>query len=283
MASGGGTTVTQENNPWKPAIPQLRGALNSAQQLYNSPYGSTYYPFSTAMTPSNQTQAGLLGMEQKAMAGLPGYYDAAAQNLTDTLQGNYLNNNPHLDQIYNRGADAIQDRVNSTFGASGRTGGAYHQNALTDSLGDYHAQLYGGQYANERNNQMQGMLMAPELYKAKFAPEQVMLDVGGVREGYAREQIADATGRYDFYNQSPYDKYNQYLAAVTGIGGMGGTSVQTQETQMSPLQTALGIGSLGLGLLSGGSSLGLFGSAAGGLSASTPLGPWGLPLGAITQ
>lgn len=254
LLGGDSGSVTQQVQPWKPAQPYLQGALGTARNLFQSPHGSTYYPFSTAMTPSNQTEAGLLGMEATAAAGLPGYYDAATQNLTDTLSGNYLNNNPYLDELYSQGSDRILDQVNSVFGASGRTGSGYHQNAMANSLAGLYANLYGGNYANERNNMMQGMMMVDPLYRSGFAPSQAMLDVGGAREGYAREQIADMTGRYDFYNQSPYDKFGQYLNAVTSIGGMGGTT--TESEQLGVLSRLLGGSSLGLGV---GKTLGLFG------------------------
>lgn len=261
MSSGGTTQTVQKQDPWKPIQPYLSGAANTAQTMFNSGVGSEYYPFSTYVPPSNQTQASW-NMAENLAGQTPAYMGAAGNALTSTLNGDMLNNNPYLDQIYNRGADAITDRVNATFGSSGRTGSGAHQGVLADSLGDYRAQLYGGQYAQERDNQMRGMMMAPQLDQARYLPSTMLNQIGQGREGYAQNQLSSLMAQHDFMQQNPYDRYNQYLNSITSLGGMGGTAVQVNPKEGGGLGGAIGGGISGA---SAGSFFGPPGAAIGGI------------------
>lgn len=92
------------------------------------------------------------------------------KTFNQTMRGNYLNNNPYLDQTFDRASDAVTRQwnqsvlpgVNSTFSLAGRTGSGAHQNAvnqaseqLGDTLSDLGNQIYGQNYQQERDRQMQ--------------------------------------------------------------------------------------------------------------------------------
>lgn len=239
-SSGGGDTgdSTKTQEPWAGLQPYVLAALNRAGDLYNMG-GPQYYPESTVIPFSPQSQLGMQMMENRILQGSP-YQDAAGQfalntlngtnqnpalayfqgmqgssvtpqtinpalmnaasvrdvrnmdpaqiaqnrqvqvgdGLTDltrktfnqTMRGNYLNNNPYLDQTFNRASDAVTRQwnesvmpgVNSTFSLAGRTGSGAHQNAvnqaseqLGDTLSDLGNQIYGQNYQQERDRMMQ--------------------------------------------------------------------------------------------------------------------------------
>ena len=89
--------------------------------------------------------------------------------LGQTASGAMLNANPYLDAQFNRAAQNVSDQfkntvtpgINQTFGAAGRTGSRAHTGAmgeaqgnLGDTLGNLATDIYGGNYATERQNQL---------------------------------------------------------------------------------------------------------------------------------
>lgn len=191
--SGGGGDVSQE--PWSGLQPYLKDAYGQAQNLYNSG-GPEFYPNATYVPFSPQTQMAmqlgenraLFGSEfdpaagNVAMAGMSGNspYNQAAMDslwgsqlgmagLSPTVQGQFLNSNPYLDNMFNAASRSVGQQysntvmpgINATFGSGGRTGSNAHQTALdtanqsyTNNLTDMASNIYGNNYANERTNQL---------------------------------------------------------------------------------------------------------------------------------
>lgn len=71
-----------------------------------------------------------------------------------------MNSNPYLDATFNQAANAVQNRVSSEFAGSGRNleSSIPVQN---DQLNQLATQIYGGNYANERQLQSQAAQQAP--------------------------------------------------------------------------------------------------------------------------
>lgn len=91
--------------------------------------------------------------------GFEQYNQGAGRDLVgQQLRGDFLlpDSNPYLQETFNRGADAIQNRLDTQFSGSGRNLGASIAPAKAD-LSSFANQLYGGNYANERQIQ-QGSL-----------------------------------------------------------------------------------------------------------------------------
>jgi hypothetical protein len=238
-------TTTQQNDPWKPAQGALKDILGQAGNLYNR--GSEYAPFSTVVPFSNQSEQALQGIEQRAQAGNPLYNQgqAALTGGLDTLQrtagGEYLNNNPHLSTMFNAMKGDVTDAVNSQFSAYGRTGSPAHAGVMTQQLGNLGAQIYGQDYARERQNQlsaagqMPGFTSAiPGYQQAGYNDLNALMGVGQAREGKAGESLQDLLNRWNFQQESPWQNLTRYAGIAQGIGGMGGTGTNTQEMQMSP-------------------------------------------------
>lgn len=239
-------TTTQTNDPWKPAQGALKDILGQAGNLYNR--GSQYAPFSTVVPFSNQTEQALQGIESRAQQGNPmyGQGQAALTGGLDTLQrtasGQMLNNNPHLSDMFNAMRGEVSDAVNSQFSAYGRTGSPAHAGVMTKELGNLASQIWGQDYARERQNQLAAAGQMPSYtsaipgYQAAgYNDLNALMGVGQAREGKAGETLQDMLNRWNFEQESPWQNLTRYAGIAQGIGGMGGTGTNTQTVQMSPL------------------------------------------------
>ena len=113
-SSGGGTTV-QKSEPWEGAKPYLEQSMREAQRLYKGP-GQKYYPGSTVVPFSNETNQELYRRTQRAQQG-SAVNRAAQQNAQNTLNDKYLYNQPGSAQLEKIGGGAYlnSDPAASSF------------------------------------------------------------------------------------------------------------------------------------------------------------------------
>lgn len=124
---GGPSNVTSTTNTAPPAYltPHLAGAASRGDYQYQ---------------------------RQQSRAG--GQLTPNAQTLTlNTLQGDYLNNNPYLDQTFQNAANATRTQLSSEFAGQGRDLGAALP-ARSEQLQHLASNIYGGNYQAERDRQM---------------------------------------------------------------------------------------------------------------------------------
>lgn len=325
MSKGGGDQdVTQTNEPWSGAVPSINLGLQGARELYR--YGGPdYYPNATYVPFSSQTEQALGMQEQRALQGSPversmqswvqqGMQNPGGQNIGNYLNrvmgGQYLNSNPYLDQTFNAASRAVTDSwkdtvlpgINASFAGAGGSGSGIQQELAMDSadvlgrnLNELATSIYGGNYAQERQNQMQAAGMGTNLLgtqgdisarAAALAPTAASFDwnniaqlgnVGQRVEGMAGNVLQDSMDRFNYYQNRPYDNLARYMSTISGTGGMGSTST-TQGPGSSPLTGAIG-GALTGGAL-GAYAMPALGSALGNLGISSVL-PGALPLGIL--
>jgi hypothetical protein len=244
MSKGGGSqtsTTTQKNEPWGPAQPYLRGALSDTAKWYSSPYGRDPFPGSTVVPFSGYTEQALGMSADRAVQGSS--VQRGANNLLDnTLQGNYLNNNPWMDKTFDLAAGKVRSSIDSQFNKGGTYGSSLHQGAMEDNLGDLATKIYGGNYDQERQRQAQGMLFAPQLAEADYNDSQRLAQVGQSYEGQAGKNLQDTMNRYNFYQNAPYARLQQLAGLVNPTAQLGSTSSGTQRTptNSNPLGEVLG-------------------------------------------
>jgi hypothetical protein len=134
---GGGNTVTQVT-PYGPAQPALNQILAEAGTIYGQ--GPVQY-----VPPSAQTLTGLGIQEQLGTA--------AAQQFSNTLQGNYLN--PFLSPIIQGAGKEAYNTVASQFSGAGRTPGSPMSQQQVADIVAQRALPYAFQsYGQERQNQL---------------------------------------------------------------------------------------------------------------------------------
>lgn len=216
---GGGSKTTSSNTPWAGVQPFMRDAFGKAQNLANQQSPNAMQTQSYNMT------------NQLATAGDPMNTSANSLN-NQTLSGAFLSpdSNPYLAQNVNTALDAVQSRVNSQFSGN-NYGSSANQETLTRNLADTAAQMYGQNYTNERDNQMQAMGLTPTLNQNRY------LDANQLSQAGAASA------------EAPWSALKNY-AQILGLGAGSGQSTSTTSNSSSPLSTAVGLASIGSSIFS---------------------------------
>ena len=226
---GGSTTTVQQADPWEGQQPFLQQLFSSASDQLRQ--GSTVVPFSPDTLRAQQMTRDRVPASQfylnRAMTANDDLLRGQPRNAYDTqlfreATGQYLNANPYLDSMFNQAADQVTNRFHSAFGGAGRFGSPAHQRELTGGLADMATNIYGANYAQERDRQQlaartglsamnQAIGRTPSLDQAAYIPAQLLGGVGGQIEGL-QQAIA---------NRPAND-----LARFAGLiqGGYGGTT-----------------------------------------------------------
>jgi hypothetical protein len=227
MTGGGsGSNGVTRIEPPSYQLPYLQSGLKGAAEQYNAG-GNPTIPF------SQQSEAALAGTEARARAGSP--VVGAAQDYTQkSLTGGFLGSNPYLDQTFERAAQATQGQLASQFAGAGRNVGASEGNRA-QQLNDLASQIYGGNYANERQLQQQSVGSAIPLGNQDYVDLGQLGQVGANVENLANQ-----------YGGAQGQNLDQYLARVRGT--------DYGSTQTSPYNKNTGAGLLGGALV--GSQLG---------------------------
>lgn len=159
-----GLSKTKQKSTTAPtdyARPQLDAAGNALTTAY-----SGIQP--TIQNISSTLSAQLPGLADKAFGSDPGLTAATDYN-TDVLSGNYLGeSNPYLRAIADETAGFTTNRINSAFGAAGRSTSPANQEALTRGLASARNNLFATEYSNERNRMGQAAALAPTLNSNQY-------------------------------------------------------------------------------------------------------------------
>lgn len=219
--SGGSDTVQTNNFPdW--AIPAAQNYLGRSQQVADLPYQG--YEGQTVAQLNPYQVGGYNAMAQRAMQGSP-ITQAAGSELTRTLNGGYLNNNPNLDAMVDlsardvmRGMDTMTARSGTTTGHSGA------QEATARALADSSAGIRGADYARERGFQQGAIGMAPAIANQDYTDAGQLLSAGQGFQGQEQRNLTDQYGRFTEARDYP----QQQLATLgRGLGlNMGSSSTQ---------------------------------------------------------
>jgi hypothetical protein len=212
----------QTTEPWKVAQPALKDILGQAGSLFNQ--GQS--------TLSGRSNTGLYDQATGALGSLFGG-TGPLSNLSDTANGDYLNNNPHLSEMFSAMSGDVTDAVNSAMSGAGRTGDPVHTAQLTKELGKLGSSIYYDDYSRERQNQ---------------------LGAGGQLGSFLSTAIGQAPGVYDFGTadlDALWKNLARYQTVGQGIGGMGGTGTTTETKPDNTLAQILGMAAGVAGLASG--------------------------------
>ena len=164
-------------------------------------------------------------------------------------------------------AGDVTSQVQSQFSKAGRLGSGANQEILSRSLGELANRVYGDQFDKERDRQFQATQIAPQLGEMDFNDITRLQQVGADRESLEMAKLQDAIARYDYNQQQPYIKLNQYLGSLgaavpsttvstqpvfrnTGAGLLGGALTGARLAGMIPGLSG-GMGAIGGGLLGG--------------------------------
>lgn len=226
---GGGSTVqsstVQKADPWSEQQPYLKEQYQTAQQLGQQP--SEFYPGQTFSSFSPETEAALAAQTNRAVQGSP-LTGASQQNLTDTLNGNFLSaGNPYFQNMADKITAQVQPQIDADFASHGRFGSGLHGRAIGEGLGSALGALAYQNYGDERARQMQAAGMAPQAAQQDYFDIAKLAEAGGAREDLVQQAINEAMARYNYQFEEPWQRLGQYASIVQGSAPGGSTSTYT--------------------------------------------------------
>lgn len=258
------TTTIQKSDPWDKQQPFLETGFQRAEQdILNDP--PAYFPNSTVIPFSNETQTALDNTAARAMLGSP-INQQAKNELVNTLGGNYLYGGDGFNAAIDAASRRILPKVNSQFELSGRTNSGLAQEAQTRAITDAFAE----QYQQERANQMRSLFFAPQIAEADYNDYSRLAAVGAQKESLQQEYLADQIARHDFEQMIDTKNLFDYMNLIQGNYGGTTTSTGQQSGQTFYRGGDSGMGGIGMGLsllgsIFGGGGGGLLGGLFGGL------------------
>lgn len=265
MSGGGGQRQETTSEPWEGIQPGLRRGYQAATtDILWRP--REFFPGQTYVEYSPETEQALA--LQTARATDNPLLQQAQDYTSATLGGEYLGQNPYLDQLQQSVMSTVMPQVDSQFGmASGRFGSPAHAEALGRGVSRGMAPYLFQEYGAERARQQQAAGMAPGMAQADYFDIGQLGQVGQAREQLARAALQDQMNRFNFYQMEPTQRIQDYMGILGGsaplIGGAG------QMTQMA---------GGGGGLSPGGAASG---AAGGALAGSAIMPGWGTAIGAL--
>lgn len=282
---------------------ELDGLINQRAdlrtQLSNlSPNLPQFFPGETFVNFTPEQEEALLGIADRARDGSP-IVDAAQDLTLSTLQGDFLNGNPFIDDVISGVTrdlgenfnDVIVPTLNANFGLAGRTGGGARGLAFGDatqnflnSVGDVSSRIRFDNFNQERARQQQASALAPALASSDFTDLQALLGVGESRQSLEAAKLQDEIDRFNFDQNIQGRMLDDFINRIGALNSGSGTQTTTgpavQQPGTSPILGGLGGAATGLGLASTLTNAGVIGSGATGALAGIG-GPVGIGLGVL--
>lgn len=202
----------------------------------------------------DETTAGLNRLTNRATQGSP-ITNAAQQNLTDTLSGKYLSpdSNPYLSGMYDAASrqmmqkynEAVVPQVNADFSRAGAFGGSAHElfkaqqaRDLQQGLGDMASQMYGNQYEQERQKQLQASLLSPQIAQSDYYDIQALLSAGDINREEAQRLISEKQNYVQSQRQYPYQVLQMLSGTLPATWGAGGGTTYGSGTSFGATSTS---------------------------------------------
>jgi len=260
--SGGGTSTNTVNNVPGWLQPFLTQSLVQGRNLENS--GGPQMEQQVA--PLNATQNAGISSIANAASGVNPAATASGQ-LNNIENGNYLlpQTNPYLQGTFNQGAQAVQNSLDSQFGAAGRNVIASAP-VQADEMNNLATQLYGGAYNQGMQNMMQGAAMAPGIEQGQYIPGQELLGTGAGLQQQTQNVLNAQSNMYNYNQSLPYNTLSWYSSLVGQNANPFSNSSSTTQAERTPFQQ--GAGAVG-------------GAAAGAELGSEIYPGWGTAIGAV--
>lgn len=276
--SGGGggqpaqTTTIQKAELPAYVQPYAEQLMARGASLSNTPYQQYTGQRIAGMTPQNI--AGLNMIQNRALGGSP-EEQAARSQFTRTLSGEYMSPdaNPWLKQNVDTAMGQAASRVNAQFGGS-NYGTSANQEQLARTLGEVSGQMYGQNYANEREAQQRMASLYPQFAGIDYTNAQQLLGVGDIYRQESQNVLNQNYADWLAQQQYPYQQLDVLSNAIKGATGGGGTTTTSTPNPYQINRTANAVGGAlaggSLASMLGGSSYAPYGAVGGGL-----LGLWG--------
>lgn len=252
---GGGGSQTSKTTIDPILKPSVQFGLGEARKLYDAA-GPRYYEGQTYVDPSANTLSALTAAGNRAMAGNP-LLPAAQQQQQDVISGQYLNSNPYFNQALagaSQGAtQTYMDAIKQAQGGAAMAGrygsgvSADIQNRAANTLSNTLANKYGDlayqNYNAERGRQEAAALGAPALANADYTDINQLLKTGQAQEDYANTALQADINRFNYNENLPTAKLNQYAQYLTSTPQGSTTTSSGGKIVCTAMNEAYGFGS----------------------------------------
>ena len=273
---GGSTTTVQKADPWAGQQPYLQDIFQQAQQLYNAGgMAPNYYPGQTVAGQSDWTKQALQMQANRAQSGSPLITNAsnAMNNITtgQALAGNQglntLNqlaqeDNPYVDELYNRANSQVQANLDGNFNRAGRYGSGAHEAAAADAANNLAAQMYsslwdkradaaqsaGQLYNTGIGQQVVAGQTGQQLANQAYTDAEALSQAGGMMDDYNQQLINANIDRYNYNQQKALLALQNYNNLIQGSYGGTTTTTGQQSSSGSTLGNVAGGALTGGGL-----------------------------------
>jgi len=238
-----GSTVIDQSDATKAAQQSIINTAGNGSQLIQNGQnavngvttGAAFDPTGANTLKDGTTYSNAAtGNAQSLSNLLSGGSNPATALLQGTAKGDYLNSNPYLDQmVQNANSSLVKDfntniapGIDSQFAKAGRSGsGAFAsvrntaESTLADAMAKNASDIYGQNYANERQNQLDASK-----------------SIGGLYDSNAQNAIS-ATGLLGNLSQGQQDSRNSAASSLMS-GQQGQAGLQLQGAGMAGDQRA---------------------------------------------
>ena len=246
MSKGGGTQTTN-TDPWSGIQPYLKDVYGEASGMYKN-YTPQFF--------SGQTQAYFSPDQLTAQAGVRDFATKGAPQIMNPAIGAYqygtgssildVANNPYVSGMAQAAASdamaALQPEMANIRGGaiqSGGYGGSRQGIAegqalagAADAATRAAAEIYGNAYGQGLGAQTQTLGMTGNLLGAGFLPYEQLGASGAEQQAREQALIEDAKAAFEFQQNLPYSKLQQYYGALSGTSGLlGNAGVKTAPGQ----------------------------------------------------
>lgn len=256
MTLEGGSTKQTSTTGIDPTLkPYVEFGLGEAKNLYQGT-SPRYYEGQTYVDPSANTMEALTAAGNRARMGNP-LLPAAQQQQQDVISGNYLNSNPYFNQALagaSQGAtQTYMDAIKQAQGGASMAGrygsgvSADIQNRAANTLSNTLANKYGDlayqNYNAERGRQEAAAMGAPALANADYTDINQLLKTGQAQEDYANTALQADINRFNYNENLPTAKLNQYAQYLSGTPQGSTTTGSSGKIVCTAMNEAYGFGS----------------------------------------
>jgi len=227
-------------DPWSGIQPYLQSGYSAAKRNVLMDR-QEFFPGQTYVDYAPETEQALAQQTQRA--GANPLLGLAQDETAATLGGDYLGQNPYLSQLQDSVMSSVMPQVDSQFGmASGRFGSPAHAEALGRGVSRGMSPFLFQEYGAERGRMQDAAQAAPGLAREDYFDIGQLGQVGASREALDRMALQDEMSRFQFGQDEPRQRLQQYMGILSGsaplIAGSGTTTAQ--QPGINPLAMGLG-------------------------------------------
>lgn len=247
---GGAETQTTEQAPWSGSERYVREFLGRSREFLDQP--TQLYAGDMTAGPGQLSGAGI--EKARGMIGL----DSGAQlrAFAGEAMGGFASN-PMLDQTFDAAAEGMtrnfqrvtQPGIESAYARAGRgvspsSGRAVGvaQGELADSLGDLATQFYYTDYERRMGDRFRGASLLGEADRLDAGQIGILGAAGAQEDAYAQQRLNELIQRFNFQQEEPQQRLDQFGQRVGAITQGYGTTTTTGMPGGGSPGLAVGLG-----------------------------------------